>query len=169
VIRRRRLHMLAYMRSNDAFIGLPHDVFAFTMLQEVIARTLGVELGEYHHAVGSLHLYNRNRREARRYLKEGWQPTKAMPRMPPVDPWSAIRSVLTAERTIRCGRRMSIGALHPYWLDLVRLLQIYRHSKDRRSAAIMHLKGQMSVRLYDTYITDLANRVRRKGRNQYST
>src|ERR1700690_496760 len=44
MIRSRRLHMITYMRSNDAFWGLPHDVFAFTMLQEYVARTIGVEL-----------------------------------------------------------------------------------------------------------------------------
>lgn len=27
------LHLIAHMRSNDAYWGLPHDVFAFTMLQ----------------------------------------------------------------------------------------------------------------------------------------
>ena len=54
LLRDRRLHMLASMRSNDVFKGLPHDVFAFTMLQEIMARSLGVEIGTYKHAVGSL-------------------------------------------------------------------------------------------------------------------
>lgn len=44
MIRRGRLDLLTSMRSNDAYIGLPHDVFAFTMLQEIIANTIGVEL-----------------------------------------------------------------------------------------------------------------------------
>ena len=47
MVRRRRLHLLTNMRSNDAFIGLPHDIFAFTMLQEIMARSLGLELGTY--------------------------------------------------------------------------------------------------------------------------
>ena len=37
------LHMSATMRSNDAYWGLPHDVFCFTMLQEMIARRLGAD------------------------------------------------------------------------------------------------------------------------------
>ena len=57
MIRKSRLNMFTNMRSNDAFLGLPHDVFSFTMLQEIVARTLGIELGSYKHAVGSLHLY----------------------------------------------------------------------------------------------------------------
>ncbi len=49
LIRGRRLEMLAHMRSNDAYMGLPGDVFAFTMIQELVARALGVEVGRYKH------------------------------------------------------------------------------------------------------------------------
>lgn len=45
LLRSSKLHAIASMRSNDAVIGMPHDVFAFTMLQELIARSLGAELG----------------------------------------------------------------------------------------------------------------------------
>ena len=48
---------ITYMRSNDAYKGLPHDIFAFTMIQELIARSLGIDVGTYTHMVGSLHLY----------------------------------------------------------------------------------------------------------------
>ena len=56
LLRHDRLHMFTSMRSNDAFLGLPHDVFALTMIQEILARSLSVEPGTYSHAVGSLHL-----------------------------------------------------------------------------------------------------------------
>jgi thymidylate synthase len=156
MIRRGRLHMFTNMRSNDAFLGLPHDVFAFTMLQEIMARTLGVELGTYSHAVGSLHLYDKHRSSARRYLREGWQSTTTMPPMPAKNPWSSIRRVVAAECAIRCGRKIDIGNLRldPYWEDLVRLLQIYWHFRKRESSQILQLKSKMSVRLYDPYIED---------------
>ena len=70
--RKNRLHMVVYMRSNDAFWGLPHDVFAFTMLQELIASKLGISLGTYRHAVGSLHIYEDRIPDAQIYLNEGW-------------------------------------------------------------------------------------------------
>ena len=57
VARSNKIQLHVNMRSNDAFKGLPHDVFSFTMLQEVVARTLDLGLGHYHHSVGSLHLY----------------------------------------------------------------------------------------------------------------
>src|ERR1700724_2138509 len=59
-IRRNRLHMLTTMRSNDAYIGLPHDIFCFTMLQEVVARALDRDVGYYRHFVGSMHLYEKH-------------------------------------------------------------------------------------------------------------
>ena len=61
IIRREKLDMFTYMRSNDAYKGLPHDIFAFTFLQEILARVLGVGLGRYWHAAASLHLYDDDR------------------------------------------------------------------------------------------------------------
>jgi thymidylate synthase len=121
MVRDGRLLMFTNMRSNDAFIGLPHDIFAFTMLQEILARALKIEPGPYSHAVGSLHLYKTNREAARRYLKEGWQSMVAMPPMPQQTPWPSIGKLSRAERAIRDGGRVEIAKLnlHPYWADLV--------------------------------------------------
>jgi thymidylate synthase len=153
LVRDGRLCMLTSMRSNDAFRGLPHDVFAFTMLQEIIARSLHLKLGSYKHAVGSLHLYDRDQDSARRYLKEGWQSTTPMPAMPDVDPWISIQKVLSAERVIRRGRPTSKPLrLPPYWADIVRLLRIFRHIKKGGSAEIARIKKQMSTRAYDPHI-----------------
>ncbi|MHB8482189.1 MAG: thymidylate synthase [Nitrospiria bacterium] len=154
MIRGERLHMFTHMRSNDAFIGLPHDIFTFTMLQEIIARSLRVELGKYNHAVGSLHLYENYRDGALQYVKEGWQSTTIMPPMPTANPWSSIFKVVKAERAIRSGRKINISDLRldPYWRDLVRLLQIYWHSKKGESNEIVRLKNKMSVDIYDPYI-----------------
>lgn len=154
MIRGSRLHLFTSMRSNDAYIGLPHDVFAFTMLQEIMARSLSVDVGPYKHAVGSLHLYDRHRKNARAYLNEGWQETIVMPPMPPSDPWPSIREVVRAEKAIRqqggVGRRKL--RLDPYWMDIVRLLLVYRHFKQRTRKAIGQIKQEMSVRVFDTYI-----------------
>ena len=59
------LHMSVTMRSNDAYLGLPHDVFCFTMIQEMMARRLNAELGTYIHHAGLSHplIFRRNQRE----------------------------------------------------------------------------------------------------------
>lgn len=56
-IRNGKLNMLVFMRSNDLIYGLPYDIFNFTMLQEIMAGLLGIEVGKYTHVVDSLHLY----------------------------------------------------------------------------------------------------------------
>lgn len=56
-VRDGRLEWTQIMRSNDIFRGLPHNVVQFTMLQEIVAGWLGLELGGYYHVSDSLHAY----------------------------------------------------------------------------------------------------------------
>lgn len=60
LVRDGALDMIARMRSNDIWLGLPYDMFCFTTLQCLIADVLGVEVGNYHHEVGSMHIYSRD-------------------------------------------------------------------------------------------------------------
>jgi len=156
MIRGGKLHQITYMRSNDVFLGLPHDVFSFTMLQEIMARELSVELGTYTHTVGSLHLYDRHRDKAQQFLSEGWQSTEmSMPPMPLADPWPPIQQLLGAEAKIRAGALgfdAELENLDPYWMDLVRLLQIFRYSRDNNVTAIEERRKRMSSDFYDTFI-----------------
>lgn len=155
LVRQDALHLLVNMRSNDAFIGLPHDVFCFTMLQEIAARALSVDLGTYKHAVGSLHLYDRNEKAAQEFLDEGWQSTIAMPPMPPGDPWPALAVLRKAELAIRSGQDVDIDALKdvdPYWADLIRLLQVFRSLKDRTFDRVKLLRSQFSSEVYHLFV-----------------
>jgi len=56
-IRDGKLHLHTFMRSNDIIWGFQYDVFAFTMLQEMIANSLNCELGKYYHTATSFHIY----------------------------------------------------------------------------------------------------------------
>lgn len=156
MIRRQRLDMLVTMRSNDAFLGLPHDVFAFTMLQEIVARILSVGLGSYKHFVGSLHLYDANEVAAAEYVNEGWQPIRGaeMPAMPQDDPMPSITKVLEVESLLRRGEGVDIAELDldPYWLDVIRLLQIHQCSRQKRFQDIELLGKQMSSSVFGAYI-----------------
>ena len=59
-IRDDKLYMTTFMRSNDVVFGFCNDVFAFTMLQELIANELGVEMGSYTHHAVSMHIYEKH-------------------------------------------------------------------------------------------------------------
>jgi thymidylate synthase len=65
MLRRGRLYAQTFMRSNDAWLGLPYDLFTFTRLQAYVASLVGAELGRYTHTVGSLHLYEQDWQKAR--------------------------------------------------------------------------------------------------------
>ena len=73
LIRDGALYMMVYMRSNDIWLGFPFDVFCFTSLQVKMAMELGLDLGDYTHVVGSLHLYERDVKEDVSKLKVSTQ------------------------------------------------------------------------------------------------
>ena len=56
-VRGGKFEWLQILRSNDLFLGVPHNFVQFTCLQEVMAGWLGVECGAYHQVSDSLHLY----------------------------------------------------------------------------------------------------------------
>jgi thymidylate synthase len=146
------VHMLTTMRSNDAYLGLPHDVFCFTILQEIVARSLGCELGFYKHFVGSMHLYDTHRADAQQYVDEELQPRIEMPAMPEGNPWPSIQRLLEAEHQIRNKKMINAGdwGVDPYWADLIRLLQIFAANGDE--LRIKALKSAMNFRRYGAYI-----------------
>jgi thymidylate synthase len=156
MIRSEKMHMFTNMRSNDVFLGLAHDIFCFTMIQEIMARSLAVELGTYKHAVGSLHLYDINIDAANAFLDEGWQSTEApMPPMPKGDPWPSIEFVLHAESSIRTKGvfdQATLNDVDPYWADLIRLLYVFRCKKDGDMNTIKTLRGSMSSKVYLPFI-----------------
>ncbi len=138
IYRRGHLHLVAMMRSNDAYLGFPHDVFCFTMMQELIARSLGARVGEYHHFATSLHLYGRDVDKVWRYLDEGFQnPTFAMPKMPNGCQLANLQRFLAIEKAIREARitRSSEIALDDYWRDLALILLRFADTKMQRGAA----------------------------------
>jgi thymidylate synthase len=151
-----RLDLVVSMRSNDVFRGLPHDVFSFTMIQEILARIVGCELGEYHHFAGSLHLYDDRMEDAEKYADEGWQATEgaAMPPMPLGDPRPSIKLWLAAEAAVRNGDITEglTNGLDKYWQDLVRLLVVYRYSKDKDTVGVGRIKGEMAFPVYKEFI-----------------
>ena len=156
MLRENRLLLLTTMRSNDAWLGLPHDIFCFTMIQELVARSLGVELGDYKHFAGSLHLYVRDVEKAARFQDEGMQRKVPMPPMPSGDPWPAIRALLAFERRARRSASDLMDprdSMDPYWADLATLLAIHASGKAKVTGeVIQRLKRRLHSDVYATYI-----------------
>lgn len=59
-LRNGKLEWMQVIRSNDMFLGTPHNIVQFTCMQEVLAGWLGVECGSYNQVSDSLHVYDRD-------------------------------------------------------------------------------------------------------------
>lgn len=68
LLRDRKLEAVITMRSSDAWLGLPYDIFNFTRTQSWVAACLGVKTGGLHLTLGSSHLYERNWEDAQRII-----------------------------------------------------------------------------------------------------
>ena len=127
------------------------------MIQELISRSLGVEVGTYIHKVGSLHLYERDKEKMRDYLDEGWQSTeKPMPPMPNKDPWKAVDKLINAESDIRKGDFSEnidkYEKLDTYWEDIIRLLRIYSYYKEGNKRKVYDLKSKLNYQMYTIFV-----------------
>ena len=147
------LHMVAFMRANDAYIGFLSDVFSFTLIQEYIARRLGVEVGRYYHHVGSIHIYEPDLHRARALAAE--RPTMfgvGYPEMPATSA-ELVEDILCAEGEIREGRLDLDGIFRfpvpAYWRDVLVLFWLHaqkprvsRHALDALHPLHRHLFTQ---------------------------
>jgi thymidylate synthase len=151
LLRDAKLHMITYMRSNDAFLGLSHDIFAFTMIQEYYATALNVNLGVYKHFVGSLHLYDIHHERANDYIREGYQSTQhTMPAMPAGNQWKEIEKLIKLEEKIRLGGVLDIETLelNDYWKDLACLLAFYQYQKENNIPGMQKIKETIKEPIY---------------------
>jgi len=124
-----QLDMITYMRSSDIYLGLPNDVAAFTLLQEYIARRLGLNVGEYHHFAGSLHYYVKDNLQDKweRASQEGRWPY-TMGYMPETLEMSKISHVYQNATNVT-GQRTFNTISDPYSRDLAALALIFGHRR----------------------------------------
>ncbi len=52
-----KLYMTTTMRSQDACRGFFLDTFAYPLIQQIIAKRLGIEMGSYYHIIFNSHIY----------------------------------------------------------------------------------------------------------------
>jgi thymidylate synthase len=56
-IPRRRLNLLLYQRSCDAFLGVPFNITSYCLLLAMVAHVTGMTTGVFTHTYGDLHIY----------------------------------------------------------------------------------------------------------------
>ena len=166
LVRDGKLQLYTSMRSNDAYLGLPHDIFCFTMLQEIVATELGLEIGLYKHAVCSLHLYEIDKKRAAEYLEEGVQGSNfVMDSMPKMDTWKCVEGLLEIEKNIRNSVEVNIDTynLPPYWRDLGYLLRIHANFVAGNFDGINDNLNHISSEVSKHFVNERLKRTSRKG------
>lgn len=81
-LRNNKLSLTVNMRSNDFYKGLTYDVFQFTLLQELMAAQLDVELGEYVHIANNLHIYEEDLDKIKVMIESGHAQEEILPPIP---------------------------------------------------------------------------------------
>jgi thymidylate synthase len=124
-IRNGKLNGITFMRSNDIYLGMPYDIFSFTMLQEMLAIELNVELGTYTHMVGSLHIYEKDFNIFDRIEGVDTPTNQNMLSMTKEAVTSEQLSlILQAEHSLRKNEAIGnkINLIDPYWKRFVEVL-----------------------------------------------
>lgn len=148
LVRDGRLDAICTMRSNDAVLGMPYDVFLFTMLQEMAAKELGYEIGQYHHQAGSMHLYAYDVVLAQRVISS--RATIAEP-MAPMSDLSAVQEFLSGEVELRLGSSQvarSQETLKTYWSDLLEVLQGWTEFRSTKGGGSQSLRDPVLRALF---------------------
>lgn len=160
-IRENRLEMIVNMRSNDIIWGTAYDVFSFTMMQEIMARQLRLEVGPYMHFAGSMHIYDRHLQMAEEILSERPYRTFEMPRMPE-DPWKGLHELLRTEEELRTSGVACSWPEDEYWHQLAIVLQIYAVTKSGHEAHTLSLRPKL-MGCYESLLFRGDALVRREG------
>jgi thymidylate synthase len=82
-----------YQRSADAFLGIPFNIASYALLTHMVAHVTGLQVGEFVHSFGDLHIYNTHQNQVREQLQRNVLALPDLAFQPPVGQLALVKEI----------------------------------------------------------------------------